>query len=152
MGCRALQTLLNTTAFRVFTSMYLIMGISLMTVLGAHTYQLVTLEATRIRLSLSPWGRPRGAEPSALGNFGQEALTREINRYRQQFMTKLEELMRKFPLLDAVTVQVKPFQLWLCATQCGSNVLFGAVVVGIINPLIHPVVPVLPLVPAVPRG
>ena len=59
-----------------------------MTVLNAHTYQLVPLEATRIRPSLSLWGRLRGAELTALTDFRQEALTQEINRYQQQFITK----------------------------------------------------------------
>ena len=51
-----------------------------------------------------------------------------------------------FTLLNAVTVQVTRFQLWLHTTRCESvalvallllcNVLFGAVVVGIIEELL----------------
>ncbi len=48
---RALQPLPNTAAFHAIESAYVVVGISLVTVLGAHTYQLVTLEATRMRLS-----------------------------------------------------------------------------------------------------
>ena len=39
----------NTAAFHAFTSFYVLVGISGVTVLGVHTYQLITLEATRMR-------------------------------------------------------------------------------------------------------
>ena len=132
----------NTAAFHAFTSVYVIVGISLVTVLGAHTYQLVTLEATRIRSSSSPWGRHRESQ-SDQNDFGQEALTREIDKYRQQFMNELEDLVRERPLLDATIVKFKEFQLWLRMTKCGrvtrvalpllGNILFGAIVVGMIE-------------------
>ena len=64
-------------------------------------------------------------------------------------MTEMEELEWKVPLLDAATVRVKPFELQLRATQCGRvaqvvlallcKILFSAVAVGIINPLLPPV-------------
>lgn len=144
MGYGGPRPLPNTAAFHAFTSAYLVVGISLVTVLGAHTYQLLTLEATRIRLSSSPWGRGRGGGgTSDPHDFGQEALTREIDRYRQQFMNELEDLARARPLLDAAMVRFKELRLWLRTTRCGrvtrvtlpllSNMLFGAVVVGIIE-------------------
>jgi len=136
------QPLPNTAAFHAFTSVYVVAGISLVTVLGAHTYQLLSLEATRMRAN--PWGRQRGQSQSdAANDFGQEALTREMDKYRQQFMSELEDLARDQPFVDAVLVKIKEFQLWRRTTKSGrvlsvglpflGNIFLGAMVVGSIE-------------------
>jgi len=132
------QPLPNTAAFHAFTSVYIIVGISLVTVLAAHTYQVVTLEATRMRR----WGRQRQSQ-SEPNDFGQEALTREMENYRQQFMNELEDLVRERPLLDATIVKIKEFQIWRRTTKSGrvlsvalpflGNIFLGAIVVGTIE-------------------
>mmetsp|Transcript_3677 Transcript_3677/g.8150 ORF Transcript_3677/g.8150 Transcript_3677/m.8150 type:complete len:828 (-) Transcript_3677:152-2635(-) len=137
------QPLPNTAAFHAFTSVYVIVGISLVTVLAAHTYQLITLEATRMRSS--PWGRRQQSQEgqSASNDFGQEALTREMDKYKQQFMNELEDLVREQPLLDAAIAKFKEIQLYMRTTKSGrvlsvvlpflGMIFLGAIVVGTIE-------------------
>ena len=140
------QPLPNTAAFHAFTSMYVLVGISLVTVLAAHTYQMVTLEATRIRSSplRKRQQNQQGDDGAvAVNDFGQEAITREMDKYRQQFMTELEDLVRERPLLDAALVKIKEFQIYMRTTKSGQflsvalpflgMIFLGAVVVGSIE-------------------
>ena len=129
----------NTAAFHAFTSIYILVGISLVTVLGAHTYQLVTLETTKLQTRrLNQIGQGRQEEST-----NQEALAREIEIYRDQFMTELEDLVRERPLLDATIVKIKEFQIYLRTTKTGQflavvlpflgMIFLGAIVVGTIE-------------------
>ncbi|KAL3810881.1 hypothetical protein ACHAXA_003403 [Cyclostephanos tholiformis] len=151
----------DTASFHAFTSLYVLAGISLMTVLAAHTWQLVTLEATRIRSS--PWsgggcgggrGEKRrggrlvdeGASSSLREEERMESTTEnfgEIDRYRRQFMNELEDLVRERPVLDATLAKIKECRMYLRSTKSGrvlsvalpflGMIFLGAGVVGTIE-------------------
>ena len=134
------QPLPNTAAFHAFTSFYVIAGISLVTVLGAHTYQLVTLEATRIRSN--PWRKRRqSAQGIASDGFQQEE--ENVNSYREQFMNELEDFTKQQPFLEAFIARLKSFRTYLRTTKSGQvlavvlpfvgMILLGAIVVGTIE-------------------
>jgi len=139
----------NTAAFHGFTSLYILVGISLVTVLGAHTYQLITLETTKLRTS--PRRRRKGNngnndvddEQSDVSGQGGEGMVQEIDKYREQFMTELEDLVKERPCIDATIVKIKEFQLYLRTTKTGQclavvlpflgMIFLGAIVVGTIE-------------------
>jgi len=137
----------NTAAFHGFTSLYILVGISLVTVLGAHTYQLITLETTKLRTS--PRRGKRGGnndlddEQSDVSGQGGEGMVQEIDKYREQFMTELEDLVKERPCIDATIVKIKEFQLYLRTTKTGrflavvlpflGMIFLGAIVVGTIE-------------------
>lgn len=134
------QPLPNTAAFHAFTSFYVIAGISLVTVLGAHTYQLVTLEANRIRAN--PWRKRRqSAQGIASDGFQQEQ--ENANSYREQFMNELEDFTKQQPFLEAFIARLKSFRTYLRTTKSGKvlavvlpfvgMILLGAIVVGTIE-------------------
>ncbi len=138
------QILPNTAAFHAFTSIYVLAGISLVTVLAAHTYQLVTLEASKIRST--PLGRRQLTQEggqSASNESGQDALTREIDKYRQQFMNELEDLVRERPFLAKMKDRIKECRVYLRTTKTGGvlsvafpclgMIFLGAIVVGTIE-------------------
>ena len=135
----------NTAAFHGFTSLYILVGISLVTVLGAHTYQLITLETTKLRTSPR---RRRGKRDNDVDDeqsdvSGQEGMVQEIDKYREQFMTELEELVKERPCIDATIVKIKEFQIYLRTTKTGrwlavvlpflGMIFLGAIVVGTIE-------------------
>ena len=151
------QMIPDTASFHAFTSVYIIAGISLVTVLAAHTWQLVTLEATRMRSS--PWSgrrRKRGGAPQEEGertseesatdddvDGREEEETSQIERYRRQFAIELEDLARERPVLDAALAKVKECRLYLRSTRSGrvlgvmlpflGMIFLGAGVVGTIE-------------------
>ena len=137
------QVIPNTAAFHAFTSVYVLAGISLVTVLAAHTYQLVTLEASKIRST--PLGRRQQSldgQPAS-NESGQDALTREIDKYRQQFMNELEDLVRERPVLAKIKDRIKECRVYLRTTKTGGllsvafpclgMIFLGAIVVGTIE-------------------
>ena len=148
----------DTASFHAFTSVYVLAGISLVTVLAAHTWQLVTLEATRIRSS--PWSGVGGVVGMGMGTTtrrerrrdgdGDDETTEstgenygEIDRYRRQFIAELEDLVRERPVLDATLAKVKECRMYLRSTRSGrvlsvalpflGMIFLGAVVVGTIE-------------------
>lgn len=142
------QIIPNTAAFHAFTSLYVLVGISLVTVLAAHTYQLVTLEASKIRST--PLGRRQqqaqnNDSQSGASNesSGQDTLTREIDKYRHQFMNELEDLVRERPFLSKMKDRIKEFRVYLRTTKTGGvlsvafpclgMIFLGAIVVGTIE-------------------
>jgi hypothetical protein len=141
------QIIPNTAAFHAFTSLYVLVGISLVTVLAAHTYQLVTLEASKIRST--PLGRRQqqaqnnGQSGSSNESSGQDTLTREIDKYRHQFMNELEDLVRERPMLSKMKDRIKEFRVYLRTTKTGGvlsvafpclgMIFLGAIVVGTIE-------------------
>ena len=134
------QPLPNTAAFHAFTSFYVIAGISLVTVLGAHTYQLVTLEATRIRANPRR-KRRQSAQDIASDGFQEEE--ENVNSYREQFMNELEDFTKQQPFLEALIARLKSFRTYLRTTKSGQvlavvlpfvgMILLGALVVGTIE-------------------
>ncbi|KAL7466837.1 hypothetical protein ACHAXS_007111 [Conticribra weissflogii] len=146
------QPLPNTAAFHAFTSVYVLVGISGVTVLGAHTYQLVMLEATRMRSSPLQRRRVNGngnrlhSRSSSMGGdgFDQEGDDGGMARRRRQFMNELEDLVREQPFLDVALDycidRFKEFRVYLQTTKSGRAlgvalpflglILLGAAVVG----------------------
>lgn len=143
------QPLPNTAAFHAFTSMYVLVGISGVTVLGAHTYQLISLEATRIRASpLKKKRRNNNQTQDESDEFEQEEGDDSgMARFRRQFMSELEERVRDQPfldqLLDNCITRIKEFRTYLRTTKAGrvlgvtlpfvGMINLGALVVGLIE-------------------
>lgn len=146
------QPLPNTGAFHAFTCMYILLGISGVTVLGAHTYQLITLEATRIRSSPLKQKRNSQGGQTNDNSFDSEeehdnVLSREMTRRKEQFMTELDDLVRQQPFfaaaLDYCIDRFKETRDYLQTTKSGrilavtlpftGMILFGALVVGLIE-------------------
>ena len=146
------QPLPNTGAFHAFTCMYILLGISGVTVLGAHTYQLITLEATRIRSSPLKQKRNSQGGQANDNSFDSEeehdnVLSREMTRRKEQFMTELDDLVRQQPFfaaaLDYCIDRFKETRDYLQTTKSGrilavalpftGMILFGALVVGLIE-------------------
>lgn len=138
----------NTASFHAFTSVYVLAGISLVTVLAAHTWQVIQLEATRIRSS--PWSGGASRRRSSLqqqDDDQQESsegiVMGEIDRYRNQFMNELEDLVGHRPILEATLTKFKECRIFLRSTKTGrilavafpfaGMILLGAIVVGTIE-------------------
>lgn len=145
----------NTAAFHAFTSMYVLVGISGVTVLGAHTYQLIMLEATRMRAG--PLKKRRGKrgcsrqreidEDSHHDTFDNDEHDKGMERFRRQFMSELEERVREQPVLDRalnwVIQRFKQMRYNMNTTKSGrimavmlpfvGMILLGALVVGLIE-------------------
>jgi hypothetical protein len=144
----------NTASFHAFTSIYVLAGISLVTVLAAHTWQVIQLEATRIRSS--PWsgGGPSRRRSSVQQQQDDEQQQQqetseggivmgEIDRYRSQFMNELEDLVGHRPILEAILAKIKECRIFLRSTKTGrflavafpfaGMILLGAIVVGTIE-------------------
>ena len=140
----------NTAAFHAFTSVYVLLGISGVTVLGAHTYQLIMLEATRIRGSPLKNRRDKNncrqgekEEEDGFDNDNEEVM----ERFRRQFMNELEDRVKKQPALDraldALIQKGKEIRHYMVTTRSGrvlavmlpfvGMILLGAVVVGLIE-------------------
>jgi hypothetical protein len=146
------QPLPNTASFHAFTSVYILVGISGVTILGAHTYQLITLEATRIRSSPLKQNRQTQGGQSNGDAFESEvdhdsALSREMARRKAQFMTELDDLVRQQPYfsaaLDYCIDRFNEIRTYFKTTRSGKilfvalpftgMILFGALVVGLIE-------------------
>lgn len=145
------QPLPNTGAFHAFTCMYILVGISGVTVIGTNTYQMITLEATRIRSSpleqkrQSQGGQSADDVSESEGDY--DALAREMARRREQFVTELDDLVRQQPFfssaLDYCIDRFKQTRTYLKTTRSGrilavtlpfsGMILFGALVVGLIE-------------------
>ena len=145
------QPLPNTVAFHAFTCMYILVGISGVTVIGTNTYQMITLEATRMRSS--PLEQKRQSQEAQSTDNASESegdldvLAREMAKRREQFMTELDDLVRQQPFfsaaLDYCIDRFKQTQIYLKTTKSGrilavmlpftGMIIFGAVVVGIIE-------------------
>jgi hypothetical protein len=135
------QPLPNSAAFHAFTSIYVLVGISGVTVLGAHTYQLITLEATRIRAG------PLKKRKQSQQRDEEESTDPAMERFRRQFMSELEDRVRERPALDrALDGAIKRFQevkQYMETTRSGrvlavilpfvGMILLGALVVGLIE-------------------
>lgn len=142
------QPLPNSAAFHAFTSFYVLVGISGVTVLGAHTYQLITLEATRMRASpLKKRKQSQQAEDASNDGFEDEDQDPAMERFRRQFMSELEDRVRERPALDrALDEAIKRFKEikhYMETTRSGrvlavilpfvGMILLGALVVGLIE-------------------
>jgi voltage-gated potassium channel len=145
------QPLPNTGAFHAFTCMYILVGISGVTVIGTNTYQMITLEATRMRSS--PVQQKRQSQSGQSSDDASESegdydvLTREMARRKEQFMTELDDLVRQQPFfsaaLDYSIDRFKETRTYLKTTRSGrilavtlpftGMILFGALVVGLIE-------------------
>jgi len=141
----------NTASFHAFTSVYVLAGISLVTVLAAHTWQVIQLEATRIRSS--PWSGSANRRRSSLQQQDEQQQQQqqssegivmgEIDRYRNQFMNELEDLVGRRPILEATLAKIKECRIFLRSTKTGrilsvafpfaGMILLGAIVVGTIE-------------------
>ena len=137
----------NSAAFHAFTSVYVLVGISGVTVLGAHTYQLIMLEATRI--SSAKRRRSRREEEEEDGAGGEETTEEDpaMERFRRQFMSELEDRVRERPALDrALDETIKKFKevkQYMETTRSGrilsvilpfvGMIMLGALVVGLIE-------------------
>ena len=144
------QPLPNTGAFHAFTCMYILVGISGVTVIGTNTYQLITLEATRIRSSPLEQKRQlqggQSADDASESEGDYDALAREMQR-RKEFVTELDDLVRQQPFfsaaLDYCIDRFKETRTYLKTTRSGrilavalpftGMILFGALVVGLIE-------------------
>ncbi|KAL7522440.1 hypothetical protein ACHAWX_007112 [Stephanocyclus meneghinianus] len=134
----------NTAAFHAFTSMYVLVGISGVTVLGAHTYQLIMLEATRMRAG--PLKKRRGKRGCSRQPDNDQQ-DKGMERFRRQFMNELEERVREQPVLDRalswVVQRFKQMRYNMNTTKSGrimavmlpfvGMILLGASVVGLIE-------------------
>lgn len=145
------QPLPNTGAFHAFTCMYILVGISGVTVIGTNTYQMIALEATRMRSSPLQQKRQSQGEQSSDDASESEgdydALAREMARRKEQFMTELDDLVRQQPFfsaaLDYCIDRFKETRTYLKTTRSGrilavtlpftGMILFGALVVGLIE-------------------
>jgi len=145
------QPLPNTGAFHAFTCMYILVGISGVTVIGTNTYQLITLEATRIRSSPLEQKRQlqggQSADDASESEGDYDALAREMQRRKEQFVTELDDLVRQQPFfsaaLDYCIDRFKETRTYLKTTRSGrilavalpftGMILFGALVVGLIE-------------------
>jgi hypothetical protein len=146
------QPLPNTAAFHAFTSVYVLVGISGVTVVGAHTYQLIMLEAQRIRSG----GRKRRGQSQQQhessstedgNNFEEDDQDPAVERFRRQFMSELEDRVRERPALDraldGAIQRFKEVKHYLETTRSGrilavmlpfvGMILLGATVVGLIE-------------------
>lgn len=140
----------NTAAFHAFTSFYVLVGISGVTVLGAHTYQLITLEATRMRTRPKKKRRQQTKheeEEAPADGFDDEDQDPALERFRQQFMSELEDRVREQPsldrALDGVISRFKEVKHYMETTKCGrvlavilpfvGLIMLGAIVVGLIE-------------------
>lgn len=135
----------NTAAFHAFTSVYVLVGISGVTVLGAHTYQLIMLEATRISSAKSR--RSRREEDDGAGEDETTEEDPAMERFRRQFMSELEDRVRERPTLDrALDKSIKKFKevkQYMETTRSGrilgvilpfvGMIMLGALVVGLIE-------------------
>jgi hypothetical protein len=146
------QPLPNTAAFHAFTSVYVLVGISGVTVVGAHTYQLIMLEAQRIRSG----GRKRRGQSQQQhessstedgNNFEEDDQDPAVERFRRQFMSELEDRVRERPALDraldGAIQRFKEVKHYMETTRSGrilavmlpfvGMILLGATVVGLIE-------------------
>ena len=145
------QPLPNTGAFHAFTCIYILVGISGVTVIGTNTYQMITLEATRIRSSpLEQKRQSQGghsADDASESEGDYDAMAREVARRKEQFMSELDDLVRQQPFfsaaLDYCIDRFKQTRTYLKTTRSGrilavtlpftGMILFGALVVGLIE-------------------
>ena len=140
------QPLPDTAAFHAFTSLYVLVGISGVTVLGAHTYQLIALEATRIRASpLTSRSKNKQREDEEDSQHEQDDPAME--RFRRQFMSELEDRVRERPALDralhGAIERFKETKQYMETTRTGrvlavilpfvGMIMLGALVVGLIE-------------------
>lgn len=145
------QPLPNTGAFHAFTCVYILVGISGVTVIGTNTYQMITLEATRMRSSPLEQKRQsqggKSADDASESEGDYDALAREMARRKEQFMAELDDLVRTQPFfsaaLDYCIDRFKETRTYLKTTRSGrilaatlpftGMILFGALVVGLIE-------------------
>lgn len=141
------QPLPNSAAFHAFTSFYVLVGISGVTVLGAHTYQLITLEATRMRARPSKKRNQSQQEEESTDGFEDEDQDPAMERFRRQFMSELEDRVRERPALDraldGIIKRFKEVKHYMETTRSGrvlgvilpfvGMILLGALVVGLIE-------------------
>jgi hypothetical protein len=139
------QPLPNTAAFHAFTSLYVLVGISGVTVLGAHTYQLITLEATRMRASKRRQQQQQLEEEESNDGLDEYDQDPAMERFRRQFMSELEDRVRERPALDraldASIKRLKEAKHYMESTRSGrifavilpfvGMILLGALVVGL---------------------
>lgn len=139
----------NTAAFHAFTSFYVLVGISGVTVLGAHTYQLITLEATRMRTrpKKKQKQQQQQEEEATTDGFEDEDQDPALERFRRQFMSELEDRVREQPALDraldGAISRFKEVKHYMETTKSGrvlavilpfvGLIMLGAVVVGLIE-------------------
>jgi hypothetical protein len=104
---------------------------------------LITLEVSRTSPKRRRGKRGSGNNDDEQSDVGQEGMVQEIDKYREQFMTELEDLVKERPCIDATIVKIKEFQLYLRTTKTGQclavilpflgMIFLGAIVVGTIE-------------------